>query len=117
MATAIRPPRPGKDRVERGGGHAVGRRLLDRVERQRHQVREVGEQVDRDDQGGAQRQRQREGAARVLYLARGERDVVPRVGGEQRPVCATQIATNSPKTLAADSPGTTVDLPARRPGL
>ena len=38
-----------KDRFERRRGDAIRRRLLNRLERQRDQIRDVGEQIQRDD--------------------------------------------------------------------
>ena len=73
-----------QDRVQRRGGDAIGRGLLNGFERQRHQVRQVGEQVQRDDDDGAERERQRNVPSRVLDLAGGERDVVPGVRREER---------------------------------
>ena len=58
--------------------------VLNLVERQRDQIGHVGEQVQTDDNERTERERQRDVAPRILHLAGGERDVVPRVGGEQR---------------------------------
>src|SRR5207237_8334968 len=67
------------------GVYAIGGGVLDGVERRRHQIRDVGQQVERDDENRTERQRQRNIAAWVLHLARGEGDVVPGIRGEERP--------------------------------
>ena len=58
--------------------------VLDRVERQHHQVDEVGSEVEKRDDADAERERERQVALRVADLAGGEGDVVPGVGREQR---------------------------------
>ena len=54
------------------------------VERQRVQINQVAGNVKRDHHARAQRQRQRQVAAGILYFAGSERHVVPGVGGKQR---------------------------------
>jgi len=58
--------------------------LIRAAHRQRRQVRHVRQQVEGDDQAGAEQQAQRQIAVRVLRLGSGEGDVVPGVSGEQR---------------------------------
>ena len=58
--------------------------MLDRIERQRDEIGDVGEQVQADHDDRAERERQRNVSPRILHLARRERDVVPGVGREQR---------------------------------
>ena len=54
--------------------------MLNLRERQRHQVRDIREEVQANHHRRAKRERQRNVAARLLDLAGRERDVVPRVG-------------------------------------
>ena len=85
IATAMMP-RPGaaEDRLA-GRRWRRGRpgRAGSADERQA-EVGDVGQEVEGDDQAGARGERERDVAARVLHLAGGEGDVVPRVGGEER---------------------------------
>src|SRR5205823_2444350 len=74
----------GKDDVGGLGRHAVARRILDRVERKRGQIRNVSEQIKPDHQNGAERERERNVTTRIYDLAGGEGNVVPGVGGEKR---------------------------------
>ena len=71
MATAmIASARAAEHHLHRRRGHAVVRRVLDLFQRQHAEVSHVGEQVERDDQAGAEGERQRQVAARVLSLRR-----------------------------------------------
>ena len=74
-----------EDRFERGCGDAIGGGLLHRAERQGDEIGDVGEQIERDDDHRAEGQRQGNVASRILDLAGGEGDVVPGVGGKERP--------------------------------
>jgi hypothetical protein len=74
----------GHDDIERGRRHAVRRRVLNRRQWKRHQVRDVGQQVEQNHQPGATEQAQWQITARVLDFAGGEGDVVPGIGGEER---------------------------------
>ena len=76
--------RAGKDHVGGFRRDAVARRVLNRLERQRRQIRDVGEQIEADDKDGAERERERNVATRIYHFAGREGDVVPGVGGEKR---------------------------------
>src|ERR1035438_4908517 len=73
-----------EDRFNGSGGHAVIRGILDLVERQQAEIGDMGQQVEDRDEAGARREREGDIAARILYLAGGESDVVPGVGGTER---------------------------------
>ena len=94
IATAIRNAAGSSEHLlHHGGRYAVfggvldaarehGRPLRIADERQRKQVNEVRRNVEQDHDAGADRQRQRQVALRILHLTGREGDVVPGVGRE-----------------------------------
>jgi len=74
------------DAVLRGELNAAtgdGSRFGRAGQRENAEVDEVAEDVEKQDDAGAECETQRDVAARVLNLAGGEGDVVPRVGAEE----------------------------------
>ena len=55
------------------------------IERQHAEINKIAGDVERDHHARAQGQRKWQIAARIFYLSRGERHVVPGVGRKQRP--------------------------------
>jgi hypothetical protein len=92
----ITAPRPGKiaSRVavatRSDGACWIG------LEGQRDEIRDVGQQIQRDDDDRAEGERERDVAARLFHFAGGERDVVPGISREERPTWATQSAISMP---------------------
>ena len=58
--------------------------MLDRRKRKRDEIGDVREQIKHDHDAGADGERERKIAARILHFARGESNVVPGIGGEER---------------------------------
>src|SRR5207248_1452861 len=72
-----------KDYVGRLRRDPVARRILNRSERKRRHVSNVGEQIKSDNQKGAERERERNIAPWIFHFSGGEGDVVPGIGGEK----------------------------------
>jgi hypothetical protein len=67
-----------------GGGDAIRRCVLDGFERKRHEIGDVGEEVENDHDAGANGERERKIAAGIFHFTGSESDVVPGIGGEKR---------------------------------
>ena len=75
---------PWQDGTQHGGGDAVLRRVGQVGEGQIAEVNEVDAEIDAGDEGTAEDERARQGAAGVTNLFRGEGDVVPGIRREER---------------------------------
>ena len=89
--------------------------MLDRRQRQRHQVGNVCQQIQPGDQCRAQSQRQRQVASWLLHLSGREGDVVPRIGGEERAGLCDAQTDEQPKRGGGAQAVDDVHLSARGP--
>ena len=89
--------------------------MLDGLEWQRHEIRDVRENIGADDNAGSERERQRDVSSRLLDLAGGERDVVPGIGGKQRTGLRSQMATKRPNVAQGGEAGDDLDDSAACP--
>ena len=95
----------GEDRLQHRGGYAVGRRVLNRRQRQHHQVGDVRQQIER-------RSRAVHPSASASGMLRLGSRTSPAMNvmscqesaENSEPDCATHSATISPKTLPAATP-------------
>ena len=74
----------GEDYVRRCRCNAISGHGLDPFDWQRYEIRDVGQQVESDNQKCSECERERNVATRVLHFSGGEGDVVPGVGSEKR---------------------------------